>query len=124
MIGKAWTLIVAGAVLALAATSFNAVAQSGASEGYWRSGPADAVWKNPFGMCWRSGYWTPAMATAECDPDLAPKPAAAPAPRAAPPPPPPPPKPAPKPKPVAAKVTFAADVLFDFDKATIKPAGK
>src|SRR5262245_60263455 len=41
--------------------------------------------------------------------------------------PPPEPKPAPapeKPKPVAEKVTFAADVLFDFDKAVIKPEGK
>ena len=123
MIRKAWTLIVAGAALALAATSFNAVAQDQLG-GYWKSGPAGATWMNPFGLCWRAGYWTPAMATAECDPDLAPK--AAPAPRAAPPPPPPPPPPAakPKPKPVAEKVTFAADVLFDFDKATIKPAGK
>jgi OOP family OmpA-OmpF porin len=34
-------------------------------------------------------------------------------------------KPAPpKPKPVAEKVTFAADVLFDFDKSVIKPEGK
>jgi OOP family OmpA-OmpF porin len=29
-----------------------------------------------------------------------------------------------KPKPVAEKVTFAADVFFDFDKAAIKPEGK
>ena len=29
-----------------------------------------------------------------------------------------------KPKPVAEKVTFAADVFFDFDKAVIKPEGK
>ena len=58
-----------------------------------------------------------------------PKPAPPPAPK---PPPPPAPKPAPeapkpapeKPKPVAEKVTFAADVLFDFDKAVIKPEGK
>ena len=35
------------------------------------------------------------------------------------------PKPAPeKPKPVAEKVTFAADVLFDFDKSDIKPEGR
>ena len=64
------------------------------------------------------------------------KPAPPPAPVPAPKPPPPPepkprapepekPKPAPeKPKPVAEKVTFAADVLFDFDKAVIKPEGK
>jgi OOP family OmpA-OmpF porin len=60
-----------------------------------------------------------------------PKPAPPPAPKPAPP---PAPKPAPepekpkpaaeKPKPVAEKVTFAADVLFDFDKAVIKPEGK
>ena len=31
---------------------------------------------------------------------------------------------APKPKPVAEKVTFAADVLFDFDKSVVKPEGK
>src|SRR5688500_6151219 len=62
-----------------------------------------------------------------------PKPAPPPAPKPAPPPPPKPapapapekPKPAPeKPKPVAEKVTFAADVLFDFDKAVVKPEGK
>ena len=61
-----------------------------------------------------------------------PAPQPAPAPVPAPPPPPKPrapepekPKPAPeKPKPVAEKVTFAADVLFDFDKAVIKPEGK
>src|SRR3982751_1102033 len=34
------------------------------------------------------------------------------------------PKPEPKPKPVAEKVTFAADVLFDFDKSVVKPDGK
>jgi OOP family OmpA-OmpF porin len=64
-----------------------------------------------------------------------PKPAPPPAPKPAPPPEPKPapkpeaekpkPKPEPeKPKPVAEKVTFAADVLFDFDKAVIKPEGK
>jgi OOP family OmpA-OmpF porin len=56
----------------------------------------------------------------------APKPAPAPEPKPAPPPPAPKPEPKPeaKPKPVAEKVTFAADVLFDFDKAVIKPEGK
>jgi len=61
-----------------------------------------------------------------------PKPAPPPAPKPVPPPEPmkpraaeDKPKPAPeKPKPVAEKVTFAADVLFDFDKAVIKPEGK
>jgi OmpA-OmpF porin, OOP family len=58
-------------------------------------------------------------------PPPAPKPAPPPAPAPAPAPAPEKPKPAPeKPKPVAEKVTFAADVLFDFDKAVIKPEGK
>src|SRR5690606_5640231 len=61
-------------------------------------------------------------------PQPAPAPAPAPAPEPKPAPPPPPPAPAPqpkpKPKPVAQKVTFAADVLFDFDRAVITPAGK
>ena len=85
------------------------------------------VWKNATGLCWRAGYWTPAMAIAECDPDLVPRPAVV-----TPPPPPPPPvvkpapapAPAPKPAPVAEKVTLAADVLFDFDKSILKNEGK
>ncbi|MFN2646528.1 MAG: outer membrane protein OmpA [Burkholderiales bacterium] len=53
----------------------------------------------------------------------APPPAPAPAPEPAPAPK-PAPAPQPKPKPVAEKVTFAADVLFDFDKSAVKPDGK
>ena len=69
-----------------------------------------------------------ACATQEA-PKPAPAPEPAPAPRAAPAPEPAPapkpePKPEPKPKPVAEKVTFAADVLFDFDKSVVKPDGK
>jgi OOP family OmpA-OmpF porin len=74
-----------------------------------------------------------ACATTE-EPKPAPKPEPVPAPvpkpepKPAPPPPPPEPKPIPKPeakpKPVAEKVTFAADVLFDFDKSVIKPEGR
>lgn len=39
-------------------------------------------------------------------------------------PPPPPPPTAPPPPPAARKVTFSADSLFDFGKATVRPAGK
>jgi len=123
---KRMLMPVAAMAVALLATPFSAVAQS--KQGYWTE-PAggDAVWRSGTGLCWRAGYWTPAMAIAECDPDLVPKPPA-PAPVVAPPPPPPPPpaKPAPKPapKPVAEKVTLAADVLFDFDKSVLKPEGK
>ena len=87
------------------------------------------VAKSGYGLCWRTGYWTPAMAIAECDPDLVPKKdAPAPAPAAAPAPAPAAapaaPAAAPAPKPAAEKVTLSADALFDFDKATLRPEGK
>jgi OmpA-OmpF porin, OOP family len=88
--------------------------------------------KSGAGLCWRTGYWTPAAAEAvmygqfpigcECDKDLMPKakcepPAAAAAPAAK-------PAGAAAPKPAAKKVTLAADALFDFDKAVLRPEGK
>jgi OOP family OmpA-OmpF porin len=68
-------------------------------------------------------------ATQQEAPKPAPQPKPAPAPAPAPAPTPrqevtPAPKPEPKPQPVAEKVTFAADVLFDFDKSVVKPDGK
>lgn len=112
-------------VVLAAGMAMSAFSMQAAADGYWRN-PAtnNQAWKNSVGECWRAGYWTPAMATKECDADLLPKPAPKPM---APPPmrapaPPPPPKPAPKP--VAEKVTLAADVLFDFDKSVIKPEGR
>jgi OOP family OmpA-OmpF porin len=78
------------------------------------------VVKSGTGLCWRTGYWTPAMAIEECDPDLVKKEApsaatrgivAAPAAAAA-------------PKPAAQKVTLAADALFDFNKAVLRNEGK
>jgi OOP family OmpA-OmpF porin len=71
-----------------------------------------------------------AVFAAGCATQEEPKPAPQPeAPRQVPPPPPPKPapeapKPKPKPKPVAEKVTFAADVNFDFDKSNLKPEGR
>ena len=70
------------------------------------------------GDCWRTGYWTPAMATYECDPELLPKPVKtveAPA--------------EPVPAPVRnygepEKISISADQLFDFDRADLKPKGK
>jgi OOP family OmpA-OmpF porin len=88
------------------------------------------TWKNGTNeLCWRDANWTPATAAVGCDgaivaaaPVAAPAaPAAAPAAAA--------PAPAPVPVPVpapaaAAKVTYAADSFFDFDKAVLKPEGK
>ena len=134
MTKKTWMFISVAAGLALSATSFNAAAQT--DDGYWTSAAAGGiVWKDSAGLCWRSGDWTPAMANAECDPELvkkpeakpmaaptpAPAPAPAPAPMAAPA---PKPAPAPMPAPVAApqKVTLKSDVLFNFNKSNLTPA--
>jgi len=115
---KTWMPLLIAAGLAVSAMPFTASAQS--KQGYWTQGVEGPVWKNATGLCWRAGYWTPAMAIAECDPDLMPK-----TPVVTPPPPPAPgAKPAAKPAPVAEKVTLAADVLFDFDKSILKNEGK
>lgn len=123
--------------LVLCSLSLNALAQAPNTNtnGYWVNSSGQ-VWKNGYGQCWRAGYWTPAMAIAECDPDLMPRvaqaPAAAPPPAPAVLPPPPPAAPAPvvqppKPAPVipvTEKITLQADALFDFDKAVIRPDAK
>lgn len=84
----------------------------------------DVVARSGYGLCWRTGYWTPAAAATsahgcECDKDLLPKevcePAAAKAADAA---------PAGGVKPSGEKITLAADALFDFDKAVLRPEGK
>jgi OmpA-OmpF porin, OOP family len=76
------------------------------------------VARDPFGLCWHTGYWTPADSVPGCDGEIvkAAAPAAAPAPAPAP--------VAPAPAPTSEKVTFAADAFFDFDKSVLKPDGK
>lgn len=75
------------------------------------------VARNTTGLCWRTGYWTPAMAIHECDPDLVKKPEDAVAPAAA------PAAGAAAAKTAPEKITFSADALFDFDSAKLKPNG-
>src|SRR5438132_7152548 len=95
------------------------------SRGYVGSG-AGVVATNPFGLCWRSGAeWSADKAAAPCDAvprasippapiAKAPEPAAAPAPLAA---------AAPAPV-VIEKITLSTDVLFEFNRADLKPAGQ
>ena len=82
-------------------------------------------------LCWRTGYWTPALAIAECDPDIAPRPAVA-----------PPPKPAAAPKPAVTPAapakpvapaaprkcdfveTLGADETFEFNKSVLRASAK
>jgi OmpA-OmpF porin, OOP family len=109
--------------LALAPTGAQAQ-QATNSNGYLQS--SGGTVRSGFGLCWRTGYWTPQMATEECDPDLVPKkPAPPPAPKPVVAAPPPPPAPAPAPKPVTIqKISLTGDALFDFDKSVVKPEGR
>lgn len=69
--------------------------------GYWVDGRGNVA-KSGTGLCWRTSAWTPALAVAECEPGMMPKPVAA-APMAKPEPAPMPmAKPAPAPAPVVA----------------------
>jgi len=109
----------------------------GTTQGYLTD-TRGAIVKNPFNLCWRTGYWSPALAVAECDPDLVPRPApkpAAPAPAAKPKPAVPaapaakPAAPAAAAKPAAPKrcdatVTLQGDQLFAFNRAEVNAAAK
>jgi OOP family OmpA-OmpF porin len=106
----------------LAAATLASVA--GAQEIHnWKSTAGD-VWKNSDDQCWRDASWTPATAAPGCDKLIvaAPAPAAPAAAGAA--------TPAAAvaaaavPAAAATKLTYAADALFDFDKAVLKPEGK
>ncbi len=129
-------LVAAAAIVA--ASSVSAQTANPNNSGYVISPGTNNVVVDPFGLCWRTGYWTPAHAIKGCDDDLLPKAAPAPAPAAAPAPAPAPraaapaPAPAPRaaapapaaPKATSEKVTFAADAFFDTAKAVVKPEGK
>lgn len=85
----------------------------------------NVVARSGAGLCWRTGFWSPAAAETAmagqfpvgcaCDSDLVPaekcmEVAAAPV-------------VAPAPTPTADKVRLSADALFDFDRAVLRPAG-
>ena len=119
--------LLAASALALGLVSTTALAQQGRSTQGYLTDQRNGIVKDPFNLCWRTGYFTPALAHCDCDPDLIPRDVCfppPPKPAAAPPKPAPAPAAKPAPKPVTQKVTFAADVLFDFDKAVLKPEGK
>lgn len=104
---------------ASAVVAFSAQAQTDIKASTPKSAYAQAsngtIVRSGTGLCWHTGYWTPADSVAGCDGALVA--AAAPASPAA-------PAAAVAPVPTAEKVTFAADAFFDFDKATLKPEGK
>ncbi|WP_332848152.1 outer membrane protein OmpA [Massilia sp. S19_KUP03_FR1] len=88
--------------------------------------------RNSNGLCWRTGYWTPADAVPGCDAPLCVEPEKLENGKCVAPPPPvvalPPEAPVAAgvvaPVPTAEKVSYSADAFYDFDKAVLKPAGK
>lgn len=107
--------------LAMGIASGAAMAQTGTPDksGYLIDQRNNVV-KSGTGLCWRTGYWTPALAIEECDPDLVKKPVAQLAQKTVeaviP--------PVVAPKPAAQRVKLNADTLFDFNKADLRPAGR
>jgi OOP family OmpA-OmpF porin len=116
---KIVTLVLAAAAfLSLSAQAQQDIKASTPKSAYVQDGRG-VIARNPFGLCWRTGYLTKEDAVEGCD-EVAKKPEETPppAPAAAVTPPPPPPAP------TSEKVTFAADAFFDFDKSDLKAEGK
>jgi OOP family OmpA-OmpF porin len=116
-------LLAAGSMPALFAVT--ATAQNESTTGYLTDQRGQVV-KTAFNVCWRTGYWTPAMALAQCDPDLVKKPEP---PKPAPPPPPPPkrvepPKPAPAAPAAPKPLSVTATVLWDTNNAKLSDTAK
>ncbi|MCP5269395.1 MAG: OmpA family protein [Zoogloeaceae bacterium] len=112
-------MVVIAAAMGLGASIANADGHMGKDRVYVIDGRGEVA-KSGAGLCWRTGFWTPAAAANDpagcaCDKDLLPKETCEPKkPMAA----------KPMGKPASAKVTLAADALFDFDKAVLRPEGK
>lgn len=80
-----------------------AAAEAPYTEAYLTDSSGELV-RNAYGECWRTGYWTPELAIRECDPDLFP------------------PEPEPvAPVPMLVPITLSSEVLFDFDRAVVRP---
>src|SRR5471032_2889198 len=115
-----------------AAFAASAMAQAATPKSAYVQDARGVIARDPYGLCWRTGYWTPADAVPGCDLPLCTDPETlVDGKYVAPPPPvvvvpvaPAVVPPAPKPVVAAQKVSFAADALFDFDKAVLKPEGK
>src|SRR6185369_13043373 len=99
------------------------VAGSAAAVPGYVTSTGDGAITDSSGNCWRTGDWTTDKAAAACD--AVPRAAAPAAPLAArEAPPPPPPAAAPAPSTVIEKVSLSSDVLFEFDKAELRPEGR
>lgn len=127
------TGLAAAVALALAIFSGTANAQTTrAEDADFVTDSRGAVATSGTGLCWHSGFGPAPISTAQCDPNF--KPALPPVARAVEPAPAPvavaaatpaaTPAALPAPVPAAQKLTLEADMLFDFDQAVLRPAGR
>ena len=97
-------VLAASAVVAISASAQTTDIKANSPYSAYVQDGRGVIARSGTGLCWHTGYWTPADAVAGCDGVAAKSPS----------------------KPVAdsKKVTYAADAFFDFDKAVVKPAGQ
>jgi OOP family OmpA-OmpF porin len=110
-----------GVALAFALAAVTGAA-SAETPGYV-SDSRDQVWTSAYGQCWKTTDWTPAKAAPPCD-AVQTVTAPAPVPVVAAPPPAPIAAAPVAPAPVIEKVSLESDVLFEFDKAQLRPEGQ
>ncbi len=105
---KLLKVLIAATAVAGAATASAEVTDIIANKPYsaYVQDQRDVIARSGYGLCWRTGYWTPADAIKECDPAYVKE------------------EPAPVAAPVAQKLEFAADAFFDTDKSIVKKEGK
>lgn len=117
-----------GLVLGISATSAIAQTaadiQANAGKSTYLQDSRGVITRSPFGLCWRSGTWTPADAVPGCDGELVPPVAKVTAPAIV-----PPPQPAPAPVAAAPKrcdfaTTLSSDQTFTFNKAVLSDSAK
>ena len=105
---KLLKVLIAATAVAGAATASAEVTDIIANKPYsaYVQDQRDVIARSGYGLCWRTGYWTPADAIKECDPAYVQE------------------EQAPATAPVAEKLEFAADAFFDHDKSIVKKEGK
>ena len=105
-------LFVASAAIAMSAGCATSGPATGSIDN-WKNGNDSTVWRSGDGtLCWQDNYWTSATAAGvECGAPAGTTVTPALPTQAA-------------PTPGFDKVSYSADAFFDFDKATLKPAGK
>ena len=93
-----------GKVLAVATalTLLGGMQQALASDAYLKDGRGEIV-RDPYGLCWRTGYWTPEKAVPECEGGI---------------------KKAVVPERKMKRFSFESDAFFDVNKFALKPAAK